>query len=77
MAGTDASESRPSTAQGSHESGHQVRRHLRGIISSGSPFAARASAQGRTCAFLEDTWLPLLAAIGLVGLVIVVVALVS
>ena len=30
----------------------------------GSPFAARASAQGRTCAFLEDTWLPLLAAIG-------------
>jgi len=33
----------------------------------GAPFAAEASAQGRTCAFLDDTWQPLLAAIGLVA----------
>ena len=43
----------------------------------GSPFAAEASAQGRACAFLDDTWLPLLAAIGLVGLAVVVVAMVD
>lgn len=43
----------------------------------GSPFAAEASAQGRTCAFLDDTWVPLLAAIGIAGLAIVMVAMVN
>lgn len=43
----------------------------------GSPFAAEASPQGRVCAFLGDTWLPLFAAIGVAGLAIVVVAMVG